>query len=103
MTDDEEKERKQIPLPQVRFISVLPFAPPVPVLEFPKPEELEQGAAQLLQLKGISDYVQLLKESRGWWYAYNRAYVSYADTDHGKHDRIRAEKTLGRASEFVSP
>ena len=63
MTDEEEQ--KQIPLPQIKFISVLPFVPPVPVLEFPGLEEVERGAMQLLQLKNIPDFVQLLKESRG--------------------------------------
>ena len=62
---DEEEEKKQMPLPQVKFVSVLPFAPPVPVLEFPGLEEIEHGAMQMLQLKNIPDFVQLLKESRG--------------------------------------
>ncbi len=62
---DEEEEQPQIPRPQVRFVSILPFAPPVPVLEFPGPEEVERTAMQLFRLKNIPDFVQLLKESRG--------------------------------------
>jgi hypothetical protein len=66
LTDEEEEEQlPNLPFPQVKFISILPFAPPVPVLEFPKPEEVEQAALQLFQLKNMPDFVQLLKESGG--------------------------------------
>lgn len=61
----EEEGLADIPFPQVKFISLLPFAPPVPVIEFPSPEKVEQAVYQLLSLKSAPEIVQFLKGSRG--------------------------------------
>lgn len=61
----EEEELPEMPFPQIRFVSLLPFAPPVPVIDFPPPKEVEQVLYQLLNLKGIPEVVELLKGSRG--------------------------------------
>ena len=60
-----EEEKLEVPFPQVKFISLLPFAPPVPIVEFPSPEKMEQAVFQLLSLKGVPEIVEFLKGSRG--------------------------------------
>lgn len=54
-------------LPQVRFVSILPFAPPVPVIDFPvpKPEEFEQLMYQLMNLKNMPGVLEILTLTRG--------------------------------------
>lgn len=56
-----------IPIPQVKFVSILPFAPPVPVIDFPlpKPEEFEQLVFDLINLKNIPGVIELLSLTRG--------------------------------------
>jgi len=60
-------EEPVIPVPQVRLVSILPFAPPIPVVDFPLPkkEEVEQIIYQLLNLKTIPGVVEMLSLTRG--------------------------------------
>lgn len=59
------EEEFEMPFPQIRFVSLLPFAPPVPVIDFPPPKEVENVILQLLQLKSIPEVVEYLRGSRG--------------------------------------
>lgn len=58
-------EEEFLPLPQIKLVSILPFAPPVPVLEFPGIDKIEEVAMELLNLKNLPEFVELLKVSRG--------------------------------------
>lgn len=58
---------EDLKLPQVKFVSILPFAPPVPIIDFPvpKPEEFEQLMYQLINLKNMPGVFELLSLTRG--------------------------------------
>ena len=63
----DKMNQEDIPFPQVKFVSILPFAPPVPVIDFPlpKPEEFEQLVYQLVNLKNMPGVMELLMLTRG--------------------------------------
>ena len=58
---------EDLKLPQVRFVSILPFAPPVPVIDFPlpKPEEFEQLLYDMINLKNMPGVLEILTLTRG--------------------------------------
>lgn len=58
---------EDLKLPQVKLVSVLPFAPPMPIIDFPlpKPEEVEQLICQLMSVKNAPGVFELLSLTRG--------------------------------------